>query len=178
MLIGMSRAFVQVSLSGFLCHLCLLKFTVFFQGKNDKIKISTTLNSLEGENEGKKSRGRRDWGKKNGKKKERIRWERKESQGEEREHFKTDFRRLHGLAVHSYHRLAGSNPISNICLQSLSFASYEMGSNTLQSTMKKDLGMISRMCRFHRPSSLPKNVKNLVKLFCWSLREQSTEMQK
>lgn len=109
------------------------------------MKISTTLNSLEEENEGKKSKGRKDRVKKNGKRKERRRWGKKESQGEEREHFKTDFKSLQGLAVHSYHRLAGSNPVSNICLQSLSFAPCEMGSNTLQSAMKRDLGMISRM---------------------------------
>lgn len=50
-----------------------LEIHCYFQRKNDKIKISTTLNSLEAENEGKKSKGRKDWGKKNGKRKERRR---------------------------------------------------------------------------------------------------------
>lgn len=81
---------------------------------------------------------------------QRRRWEKKNHREKWEQYFKTDFKRLHGLAVQTNNqRLVGSKPISTICLQSLSFASCEMGSNTLHSAMKKDWDMISRMWWFH-----------------------------
>lgn len=135
------------------------------QGKNDKNTNSTTLNRLEEENEGRRTKRRREGGKRKGKRGER-RWGSSKHRGER---IFQDRLKLHGVAVQTNnHRLVASNHISTICLQSLSFASCKMGSKKLllypHSILCHEEGLRYDLKNVMSPPSLPKNVTDLVKL--------------
>lgn len=114
----------QIS-SGF-SAICIVEIHCHFKGKNDKDTSSATLNSLEEENEGRRSSRRQEVGQQG--RREKIA---KPVEEENNTLKQTSRGRLGGLTVQTnHHRLMGCIHIS-ICLQGVSFASCKMGSNKL-----------------------------------------------